>query len=547
MENESKQNQTSGSAFFYLLLIFNILLTVGWACRAFGRVVQSHGFILVMATTSVVFTMFSLAGYTWLYRVRRFSSRAAFNRTSVCSCACWMFAVFMPEYLFGSSVLMLRTRFLAGIACALYLILITYSKPSETSFATNHTKRTCSPVVSLTVLVILYFLASSYLALRKLETFGYAGQDMAYFCQIFYTTLHGRLFNGNLYQDLYYTKTVYSDFAGHNSPIMVIFLPFYYLSHSASILLVVRNVFISLCAWPLYLIARRRYSREVSAIVCVQFLLLPTVLFQNLFDFYPLSLAAFFLAFCFFFYWERRFLPFSVFLVLSLFVREDLIFVVFGIGLLALWNRRGREWVLIPLLMSTIWGILSFGVIMPHFLAGSRFMQQACFSHLGSNPGAILGRILTHPLSSIFTRENLIYLKDLSTPFAGYLMCGSILLALAVPNLGINLLASGHCNTTVLYAQYSLIPILMFFLAFLFALRKHASMWTRFGLKQEHAERGVAIFSLALSLGSLVFYTDRQEIEDFQRHSWELETARVIQQIPDQVSLAAPGYIVSRA
>jgi len=529
---------------FCLLFYGNTALTALWAWCAFRGNEQAHSVVIHIVLSVLVVLALSLVACLWLYHHGRFSWREALRGAVRCSCASWLFLVFMPEYVFGKPVLPVRTQALLALALGLYFLFLFFSSALE-RYPDHGNVRKTSPriTIALTVVAVTYFLISTLLSIIKLRYFGYSGQDLAYFCQIFYTTLHGRFFNGNLYQDLYYGKAVQSDFAGHNSPIMFLFLPFYYLKPSPYTLLVVRNAFITLCVWPLYLIAKIRFSAGLSALLCVCFLLLPTVVYQNLFDFYPLSLAAFFLAFTFLFYWRRQFVPFCIFLILSLFVREDVIFAVFGIGVLAVLDGRDKKWGLFPVAMSILWGILSFGVVMPHFLGGTNFMQDVCFSHLGSTPREMIWTMVSAPRSTFLGTTNLIYLKDLLTPYAGFVMSGTLAL-IALPYIGINLLAGAYCNTTVLYAQYSVIPVLLFFLAFLFGLKKYASGLAKLAVPLARAEQAIVAFSLALTIASLVFYTDQQQVEEFKAKPWNSDARQIMSLVPPESSVAAPGYML---
>jgi len=521
------------------------LLTWLWSWTAFGRDARSSGSFGILVLGAAVAVTFTILW--WLLRILSPADFGADQPRRIAACfkACLVFLVFLPEYVIGHQVPAVRSYILlslSGTLFATFAYIFIIRRPARSRTASGGLNR--APVTFL-VFVGVYYLVCNYLSIRKFHNFGYVGQDLAYFSQCFYTTIHGHFFYGNLLQDLLYSKPVFSDFAGHNSVIMAVFVPFYYLHPSPVTLLLLRNTFMVLCVWPLYLLARRKYSRGVSATLCAAFLLFPTILYQTLFDFYPLSLAAFFLLWSFYFFEELRFRPFLVFLILTLAVREDLVFAVFGFGLLALWWRYPRRWVLVPLILSIGWAVFSFEFIIPYFLNKATYMESVCFAHVGRTPSEMVKNVLRHPLQTLFIRGNLIYLKQLLSPLAGVLSVGSAVSLLAIPYVGINLLAGGGpCITTVLFAQYSVIPVVFLFLGFVVHLGKQARFIARKKFDECEIQISVVLFVLALSIGCSAFLTERSQIVEFSKKPWQDEARQVALSIPMEASVAAPRYML---
>jgi len=527
------------------LILCCALVTWLWSWAAFGREAShSAHYELVLLGGVVALTFISL---WWLLSglTRVLVVVDPLERISACFGAALVFLVFLPEYIIGHQVPAARTYVLlslAGILFVSFVFILIIRRPSHGQRAGIRRGRIPA---ALLVIAIAYFFICNYLAIRKFYDFGYVGQDLAYFSQCFYTTIHGHFFYGNLLQDLLYSKPVFSDFAGHNSLIMTVFLPFYYLHPSPVTLLILRNAFMVLCSWPIYLISRRKYSPGVATALCAAFLVLPTIFYQNVFDFYPLSTVAFFLLWTFYFFEEMRFRPFLAFLLLTLAVREDLVFAAFGFGLLALWWRYPRKWILTPLLVSTGWAFFSFKILIPHFLGKATYMESVCFTHLGGTPREIVANVLRHPVQTLFIRNNLIYLKQLLSPLAGLFALGSAVAFLALPYLGINLLAGGGpCITTVPFAQYSVIPVVFLFLGFVVALRKQSSLICGKRFEESDIQLCLVLFVLALSLGCSAFLTGRTEFAEFSNRVWQSEARRVALSIPPDASVAAPRYML---
>ena len=460
-----------------------------------------------------------------------------------CSLASVVLLIFLPEYLARLQPPILRSGLLLGLAASLWIALLT---------ACLLTKRGVSwrpvhiHVAAAFVLAALFTLVTS-LAIREYLVFGYVGQDLAYFAQIMHTTLHGHLFWGNMLQDVLYTRPVTTDFAGHNSPFMFVLLPFYAVFPSPITLLVLRNIVIILCAVPTYLIARRHVSPATAWLWAAALLATPAIIAQCTFDFYPLTFVALPLLYTVYFYFERRYAPFCVALLITLSVREDLAFFAVGLGILALFRRRTARWYLTPLTTGIAWGLLSFLFVLPHALHGASFVTDACFNHLGSSRPEMVSNIVHHPGRTLLLHGNVVYLKTLLTPTALVLYAGSPVSFMALPFIGINLLAGGGaCITTVIQAQYSVIPALLLFLGALLT----GTNPTRRRVLRTIAHLGLPVSAAApmllLTLGgaSLVFVTGLPQFEQLRENTWNPEARRVLALIPEGASVAAPRYML---
>src|SRR5215813_1401036 len=247
------------------LLGISFLSTI-WIWAAFFR---GRGFSHAFQRLFTVAALGGVIAFLWVSAkvVSRWfflSTQESRRTVAFASTAFLLLAVFFPEYLLGKPA-MVKSFLLPGFSLLLFVFYLVLSLRAQRP-AFRFPRLRLSAGAALVIFCAAYFLVATWLALKKLHAFGYVGQDIAYFTQCLYTTLHGHLFYSNLYHDLLYGKAVGSDFAGHNQPVLFLFLPFYLLHKSASTLLVVRNVFVVLCAWPIYLIGRRSLSSAIAAI-----------------------------------------------------------------------------------------------------------------------------------------------------------------------------------------------------------------------------------------------------------------------------------------
>ena len=132
------------------------------------------------------------------------------------------------------------------------------------------------------------------------------GEDTGYYNQILWNTLHGTFFNGSLTQARYFNPPVYSEFAVHNSPVLFLILPVYWVLPSFYTLLVVRNLALAASAIPLYLLAKEKVSGLSGVFIAIAYLFSANVLYQALNGFYPLQFAVLFLSFTFYYFFKER-------------------------------------------------------------------------------------------------------------------------------------------------------------------------------------------------------------------------------------------------
>jgi uncharacterized membrane protein len=517
-----------------------------WAAFVRGRGIDARWQLLFL-----IGALAGMGGFrqsvSWILRRHCSLHQRKRNKTLAFSYSAFLLlVVFLPECLLGKppllaksltllvfSLLLFAVYFLTAVRCA--------SPPSRTL------RLPVRPRMALLGFGIIYFALSSYVAIAKLHGFSYVGQDIAYFTQCLYTTLHGHLFYSNMYHDLLYSKPVSSDFAGHNQLILALFLPFYVLHRSASTLLIVRNLAIVLCAWPVYLISRRTMSSWLSVLTAIAFLLVPAVLYQNTYDFAPLSLAAFPLLFALYYFLEGRFRPFVIALVLTQLVREDLVFAVFGLGLLALSQKRSARWVIVPCGLSVLWALLSWKIVFPHFLQGSTSAVSSCFAYMGTSPSQMMRFVVSHP-ATFFSRGNLLYLKQLVDPLGGVLFLPGTAWLLSLPYVAINLLAEGGgCHTAMIYRHYALIPAVLLFASYLFSLEWTAAFFRKRNKAPEQLQGAIVSFVLFAALGGILFVTGRTQLDELRDLPWHEEARRVESIIPSGASVAMPRYMLPSA
>jgi uncharacterized membrane protein len=453
--------------------------------------------------------------------------------------AIWLFllACFLPEHLASNAKLVaphLLPLLLAALCLGAQVLDTQDRRILEASSFRFH------PARILVIFTTIYFVVGCILAIEKLHSFGYVGQDIGYFMQCLYTGLHGKLFASNQYHDLLYTRTVSSDFASHNQPVLFVLLPLYWIYPHAETLFVVRNLILALSAYPAYRLARQfNIAAMPAALLTGAFLIAPAVLYQNIYDYAPLSLVGLPLLFTLLFYYQESYLPYLSSLLLCLFVREDLVFVAIGMGLMAMIAKRKLIWSIIPVALGVCWSLGTWMVLLPHFQQGATSAVAGCFSYLGSNPLFMMRTVALHP-QIFLTHKAVVYLAQIFTPLGVALPFWSPAGLIALPYLFINVLGDPGCNAAIVFRHYSLIPSILLLPGALCAVQ-----WLGRRYQFRSISTGMIAFSLLLaSVGTTALSIGSTELNWWHRFNWQHEAALVADSLPASASVAVPRYML---
>ena len=132
-------------------------------------------------------------------------------------------------------------------------------------------------------------------------------------------------------------------FGDHTSFVLLGLVPFYWLFPSAGTLLFAQSLAIGLGAVPVFLYARQRLASEAMAFVLAGcYLLHPAVGWTNIENFHPDSFLGVFVGFAIYAALQRKWRMYTVFVVLSLLVKEDAALVLVPLGIWVAVRRDRR-------------------------------------------------------------------------------------------------------------------------------------------------------------------------------------------------------------
>ncbi len=299
--------------------------------------------------------------------------------------------------------------------------------------------------------------------LSKYNRLGYNAMDLGIYNQVFYNTVHGRFFEFSIHPHSY--------LGDHFELFIILLAPVYAMFQSPITLLILQILAVVIAAWPLYLIAKKFLSPQLSLLVSAAWLINPFLWNMAFFEFHMLPFAMPLLLFTYYYFLERKFLPFVIFSLISLTVREDVSLVIIMFGILALAERRPLKWVLSPIIAGGIWFIGSMQLT-GFFNQYGSYKFLAMYPWLGDTFSAAAKTIMTKPwliILHIINPKNLLLAFGLLLPLAGLPLIKPKTLLLTTIIM-IQLFLSGFSPSVILETHYPALVLPFLFVAAIYGL-----------------------------------------------------------------------------
>lgn len=269
---------------------------------------------------------------------------------------------------------------------------------------------------ALLAAIASYVIVISWLCFAKYARLGYDAIDLAYFNQVFWNTVHGRLFQQSIHPHL--------SLGDHAELAILLLAPFYALLQDPRTLLAMQSAVLALGAWPAYLLAKERFSgspswtgRAAPLLFGLAWLANPFLQNIGLFEFHILAFALTPLMFALLAYRRGRKGPFLFWTILALLCREDVALVVMTVPLLAWIERKPRFWRIAPLVLGAAWFLGAMKLI-AHFSPGGGYKYGVYYSWLGDSLPGMAAGLITHP---VLVAAHLLTLAN-AEMFAGFLL-----------------------------------------------------------------------------------------------------------------------------
>lgn len=253
--------------------------------------------------------------------------------------------------------------------------------------------------------------------------------------------------------------------AQHFTLLWALVAPLYALWPGPYFLLVLQAVLVPLAALPIYLALKDRLGPRQAAGLALAYLLYPTTQHALLHEVHGLSMAVPFTAGLWWALGARRWGWAAAFTLLALTCREEIAFILAGIGLAWMLERGRWVWGLVLLVASAAWFLYLTNHLMPS-LGGDRDWRTYKFASLGGSHPEILKTLLTRPLfvlSLYLQPAKLANLAIYLLPLAGLPVLGWRTALVAAPLfLSIFLSDSAPAYSYLLFYVFPAVPFLFF-------------------------------------------------------------------------------------
>ncbi|MBI2886789.1 MAG: DUF2079 domain-containing protein [Chloroflexi bacterium] len=234
--------------------------------------------------------------------------------------------------------------------------------------------------------------------------------------------------------------------AAHVEPVLFLVAPLYHLYSSPLVLLILQSVVISLGAIPAFWLGRDVLrNRFAAAVFSFSYLLSPALEIANLADFHAVAFASAFLLYAFYFAHRGRYLLFFIAAILAMATKEHVPMSVFVMGLyIALVQGRPRVGYS-ACVLAALWAGVAFGFVIPHFNPQGISPYLSRYDQLGKSPLGIVTTVLLDPEGTFRLLSEPAkghYVLNLLSPTLFLPLLSPVTLAMALPDLAINLLSN---------------------------------------------------------------------------------------------------------
>ena len=272
-----------------------------------------------------------------------------------------------------------------------------------------------SALVLLWTAIATYAAGFSALSILRHRAFSTGRFDLGNMVQAVWSTAHGHPL-----QITGLRGDQISRLGAHFDPILAVFAPLWLVWPSPDLLLVSQAVAVALGALPVYWLARKHLGSEQAALgFALAYLLYPPTQWLTLNEFHPVALACPLLLFAIWYLDEDRLLPFAAFGLLAATTKEEIAFVVAGLGVWYAFSHRRRLPGAAIFVAGTAVALIAIEVVIPHFNRAGTSSFFTRYSEVGSTPAGIVHTALTDPwrlVTTAATGRGLGYLASLVAP-----------------------------------------------------------------------------------------------------------------------------------
>ena len=335
-----------------------------------------------------------------------------------------------------------------------------------------------------------------------------------------------------------------SRLADHSDIILVLFAPLYLIWSDPKVLLIMQSLVIALGGIVVHLLAKEVLKRErISLALSISFYLNFWIHEQNIFDFHAVAVGTTLLLTTFYFLIKKRYVLFSLFLILSVMTKENVFLVASFFGLYLFFKEK--KWI-IGTLLTIIPTIIFFYLVSKAIpdARGNAHFALSYYSYLGGTTQGIVQNLIFKPqiaLGHLFSLSTLDYLHHLLIP-TGYLaLLSPLYLLFTLPELAIYLLSANPGLRSYQY-HYGAIILPFIYISSIYGVKR---FFAKFGT--QNSEKIVFYYIIFSSLVSLYFYSPLPGMRNADYAAYVTTNSKTIDAylsiIPKDASVSASNNI----
>ncbi len=358
-----------------------------------------------------------------------------------------------------------------------------------------------NPYFSIVCLcAVLYFIYFSVYTTLRHDMYISGRFDLGNMTQTVWNTANGNFFsltNPDGVEQI-------SRLADHSDILLVLFAPLYLLWSDPKVLLIVQTFSLALGGIVVYLLAKEILKKErISLILALSFYLNFWVHEQNIFDFHAVSVGTTLLLATFYFLVKKRYVLFSLFLLLSVMTKENVFMVASFFGLYLIFKEK--KWILGTLL--TIIPTLIFLYLVSKAIPDARGQAHfalSYYSYLGGTTQGIIQNLIFKPqiaIGHLLSMSTLDYLLQLLLPVGYLALLSPFYLIFTLPELAIYLLSDNPGLRSYQY-HYGAIILPFIYISSIYGVKKMFSKFTH-----KNTQKLVFYYILTSTILSLYLYS----------------------------------------
>ena len=388
------------------------------------------------------------------------------------------------------------------------------------------------------ILAIIFVIAVSVVTIARYDAYMAHNYDLGIFAQMF-----KNMSITGLAETTVERNVLMNHFGVHFSPFYYLLLPFYMIAPHTETLLVIQALAIASGVFPLILICKKL---ELSSFLTVGFsfiyILFPTLSNATLFDFHENKFLTVLILWVLYFMVAKKTIPFFIFVMLTLSVKEDAAIYIITIALFMMIYRKEIKKGSILLGLSIAYFVFATAMV-HHFNVLNEGIMISRLGNYIPTEGGFLEVAITcftnigYMITQVFTPEKVGFMLWMFLPlaFTPFMNKKKSVLILLIPMLVINLMSEWKYQFDVKYQYTYGVVALIIFMALL-------------GVKYLSKEKQVLVTTLSIAIcmvfcsslfiaGSTNYVASANQNKDLYKSYDEL-----ISTIPKDSRIVANGF-----